>query len=96
MADIPIHAADPISRRSAPLQQTADAKAPEARLSSTTMTRLGLQSGIVVRVRSASGEASVVAATDDGVADGCVRLAGAHSITAPLGSLYGEISLERV
>lgn len=96
VADIPIHAADPISRRSAPLQQTADAKAPEARLSSTTMTRLGLQSGIVVRVRSASGEASVVAATDDGVADGCVRLAGAHSITAPLGSLYGEISLERV
>ncbi len=96
VADIPIHAADPISRRSAPLQQTADAKAPEARLSSTTMARLGLQSGIVVRVRSASGEASVVAATDDGVADGCVRLAGAHSITAPLGSLYGEISLERM
>lgn len=96
VADIPIHAADPIARRSAPLQQTADAKAPEARLSNAMMSRLGLQPGNMVRVRSASGEASVVAIGDDGVADGCVRLAGAHSITAPLGSLYGEISLERM
>jgi NADH-quinone oxidoreductase subunit G len=94
VADIPIHAADPIARRSAPLQHTVDAKVPEARLSSAMMARLGLQSGVMVRVRSASGQASLLASTDDGVADGCVRLAGAHAITAPLGSLHGEISVE--
>jgi NADH-quinone oxidoreductase subunit G len=96
VADIPIHAADPIARRSAPLQHTADAKVPEARLSSATMARLGLQSGVMVRVKSASGEALVLASTDDGVAVGCVRLAGAHLVTAPLGSLHGEISVEHM
>lgn len=96
VADIPIYAADPIARRSAPLQATADAKVPEACLNSGMMDRLGLQSGMMVRVRSASGEISIVVSCDDGVADGCVRLAGAHPTTAPLGSLHGEISLERM
>ena len=96
IADIPIYSADPIARRSPPLQQTQDGVAPSARLSAATITRLGVQAGLAVRIKSAYGEVSAVVAEDDGVADGCVRLAGAHPMTAALGSLHGEISLERM
>jgi len=96
VADIPIHFADPLVRRSAPLQATKDSEAPFARISPATLKTLGLNAGDKVVVRSVSGSATVVVSEDEGVAAGCVRLAGAHSSTWALGSLSGEVSVERI
>ncbi len=95
IADIPIHFADPLVRRSPPLQATSDAEVPRARVHANTIAMLGLGNGIEVRVKSARGEAKVRLSEDNDVAEGCVRLAGAHPLTAGLGSLHGEVSLER-
>jgi len=96
IADVPIYFADPVVRRAPSLQATRDSSEPAARMSRSTLARLGIQAGLKVRVSSASGEAIVLAAEDGGVAEGCVRLAGAHSLTARLGALYGEVSVERL
>ena len=96
VADVPIYFADPIARRAAPLQQTVDAALPAARMNPRTVEGLGLKVGGNVKVSSATGSAIVALVGDVGVAEGCVRLAAAHSSTAQLGSWHGEISVEQV
>jgi NADH-quinone oxidoreductase subunit G len=96
VADVPIYFADPIARRAAPLQQTVDATAPVARMNPRTADALGLKVGGNVKVSSAAGSAVVALVEDAGVAEGCVRLAAAHSSTAQLGGWHGEISVEQV
>lgn len=96
IADVPIYFADPVVRRAPSLQATRDSFEPAARMSRSTMARLGIEAGLKVRISAGSGEAVVLAAEDEGVAEGCVRLAGAHSLTARLGALYGEVSVERL
>jgi len=96
IADIPIYFADPVVRRAPSLQATQDSSEPAARMSRSTLDRVGVEPGVKVRVSTGSGEAIVLAAEDDGVADGCVRLAGAHPLTVRLGALYGEVSVERL
>lgn len=96
IADVPIYFADSVVRRAPSLQATRDSSEPSARMSRATLERLGLQAGLKVRVASANGEAIVLAEEDGGVAEGCVRLAGAHSLTSRLGALYGEVSVERL
>ncbi|MBN9697078.1 MAG: NADH-quinone oxidoreductase subunit G [Zoogloea sp.] len=96
VADVPIYFADPIARRSAPLQQTSDAAEPQARVSKATLAQIGVDAGARVKVTAAEGAVVVTLVEDGGVADGCVRLAAAHVLTAPLGALNGEVSVERV
>lgn len=96
VADIPIYAADPIARRSAPLQKTRDGQAPALRVSAATAAKLGLEAGGKAKVRSAAGAVTVPVAIDDGVVDGSICLAGAHADTSALGGLHGEVSVERV
>ena len=96
VADVPIYFADPIVRRAAPLQQTVDATAPVARMNPRTADALGLKVGGNVKVSSAAGSAVVPLVEDAWVAEGCVRLAAAHSSTAQLGGWHGEISVEQV
>src|SRR3546814_2924566 len=45
VADVPIYRTDAMVRRSAPLQETADSRPPQARMSAATLQRLGLESG---------------------------------------------------
>lgn len=96
VADIPIYFADPIVRRAPSLLATKDAAEPVARFSYATLAGLGVEAGQRLRVSSGGGSATVLAVVDAGVADGCVRLAGAHPLTARLGALNGEVSVERV
>jgi NADH-quinone oxidoreductase subunit G len=95
IADVPINFADPMARRSAALQQTADSVIPAARISEQTLTQLGLKSGDPVRVRQGTGEAMLFAKLDKNVPDGCVRVAAAHVSTSGLGEMFGHISVER-
>jgi NADH-quinone oxidoreductase subunit G len=100
VADVPLYFADPIVRRSPSLQATRDAQAPTARMNAATLARLGLAAGDAVRVRQPLGRAGQGAATleatlDAGLADGTVRVAAGHPVTAGLGAMFGEIVVER-
>ena len=96
IADIPIYSADPIVRRSGPLQATRDADAPNARMSGSLISKIGLTPGETVRIKSETGEVTVVLIEDDAVAAGCLRLAGGHGDTMSLGGLQGEVRVECV
>ena len=96
VADVPIYFADTLVRRSAPLQKTADAKPPRARMNAKLMAELGVAPGDRVRVRMGGGEAELAVAADERVADRCVRIAAAHASTAGLGAMFGEVSVEKI
>ena len=95
IADVPINFADPMARRAPALQQTADSVAPTARLSEQTMAQIGVADKAQVRVKQGSGEAVLVARTDNNVPAGCVRVSAAHASTAMLGDMFGSITVER-
>jgi NADH-quinone oxidoreductase subunit G len=94
VADVPIHAADPIVRRASALQQTADARGPRARMNEATLERLGIRDGAQVRLRQGRGEAVLAAQADPAVPSGVVRVAAAHPTTSGLEGLSGPISVE--
>jgi NADH-quinone oxidoreductase subunit G len=96
IAEVPIHAADAIVRRSPSLQRTRDAAPPVAWMNRALFEQLGLREGDALRVRQGAGEALVDAAIDDRLPDGCLRLAAARPETAALGALYGTVTAERV
>jgi NADH-quinone oxidoreductase subunit G len=91
IADVPIYFADPLVRRSAPLQQTPDADAPKARMNPRLAQKLGVSAGQSVLVNGAR----LTAAVEEGVPDGCVRVAAAHRSTAAVGPMFGALSVER-
>ena len=63
-------------------------------MNAATMAAAGVADGQAVRVRSVSGVVSLTARLDEALANGCVRVAGAHESTAALGPLSGMISVE--
>jgi NADH-quinone oxidoreductase subunit G len=92
IADVPIYFADPLVRRSPPLQATRDAQAPKAWMNSRQAQKLGISAGQPLSVNGAR----LAAAIDEGVADGCVRVAAAHRSTVEVGPMFGTLSLEKV
>jgi len=95
VADVPIHFADPLARRSEPLQRTADARPPRARMHSALFEHLGLAEGEQVKIRQGSGEAVLAAEIDSCVPPGVVRIAAAHPSTCGLDGLSGPVTVER-
>ncbi len=95
IADVPIYFADPLVRRAASWQLTADARPPRARMNRTLIDALGLVDGDRVRVRQGRGEAVVAALADPAVPPGVLRLAAAHPSTCGLDGLTGPVTLER-
>ncbi|MGH8713159.1 MAG: molybdopterin-dependent oxidoreductase, partial [Casimicrobiaceae bacterium] len=94
IADVPMYFADPLVRRADSLQKTRSARPPVVRASAVTLARLQLAGGAAVRVRGGNGEATLKVTADEGVPDGCVRIAAAHPTTAALGALFGPIVVE--
>jgi NADH-quinone oxidoreductase subunit G len=96
VADVPIYFADPLARRSPPLQLTADARPPRARMNRSLFDALGLGHGGQVKVKQGAGEAVLSAVIDPAVPPGVVRIAAAHPSTCGLEGLSGPIGVERV
>jgi NADH-quinone oxidoreductase subunit G len=100
VADVPIYFADPLARRSQPLQKTRDAQAPRAWMNAKLMQSLGVKAGGLVLVKQAGvadpGEAGLVVAQDDKLPDDCVRIAAGHVSTADLGPMFGAVSVEKI
>ncbi|WP_025917907.1 NADH-quinone oxidoreductase subunit NuoG [Herminiimonas sp. CN] len=95
VADVPIYFTDPIVRRAASLQATADAKVPVAYLSAALFTQLGLQEGARVIVRQGAGSALLKAEIGAGQPESVVRVAAGHPATAALGAMFGSVVVER-
>ena len=96
VADVPIYFADPLVRRSPPLQATRDAAPPRARLNGRSLASLGLVTGEMVQVSmgTMSDDACrLIAQLDERVADGCVAIATAHPSTACLPALFGGVRI---
>jgi len=95
LADVPIHFADAIARRSGPLLATIDGAAPVARISVATAAALGVKAGDKVSVTQGSGTAVLEAAIDAGLAANVVRVPAAHESTAKLGAMFGAITVAK-
>jgi NADH-quinone oxidoreductase subunit G len=95
IADVPMYFADPLARRSPPLQKTKEAQPPRAWMNSRLLQQLGVSAGQPVRVKQGAGEARLMAALDDKLPDGCVRVAAGHPSTATLGAMFGAVQVEK-
>jgi NADH-quinone oxidoreductase subunit G len=90
IADVPMYFADPLVRRSPPLQKTRDARPPKAWMNSRLLAKLGLAAGQPVLVNAS---VKLMAALDDRLPDECVRIAAAHPTTVGAGPMFGELEL---
>jgi NADH-quinone oxidoreductase subunit G len=57
--------------------------------------RLKLRDGDKVKLTQEQGSAVLAARRDDTLPQNCVRAASAHPLTAELGAMFGEITVER-
>lgn len=96
IGEVPQYQSDPIVRRSPPLQKTKYNIQPMARMRAEQMAALGLQAGDTVLVKQGEGSAILKVRLDDHVAMGCVRIQAASPLTASLGELMGDITLEKI
>ena len=95
VADVPIHFADPLVRRAASLQETADARPPKARVNRTLLDALGIAEGAQIKIGQGAGEAVLATQVDPAVPPGVVRIAAAHPSTCGLEGLSGPVTVER-
>jgi NADH-quinone oxidoreductase subunit G len=96
VADVPIHFADALVRRSPALQRAADSAAPTARMNAAMLAKVGVAAGTDVKV-GAGGTAIVLPALlDAGLPDGAVRIAAAHAATVALGPMFANLTVEKV
>jgi len=95
IADVPMYFADPLVRRSPPLQKTREARPPRAWMNSRMLAQVGVAAGQPVAVKQGAGEARLMAALDDKLPDGCVRVSAAHPSTAALGAMFGAVTVEK-
>ncbi len=95
LADVPLYFSDAIVRRAESLQQTSDARAPHAVMSVALAEKLGVNPGDKVRVSQGTTTIVIECAIDRGLPDNVVRVASAHTSTAALGPMFGEISVEK-
>jgi NADH-quinone oxidoreductase subunit G len=95
VADVSIYSTDAIVRRAPALQETSDAAAPKAWLSSELATKLGVVAGDKVKVKQGEGSAVLVAAIAAALPANVVRVAAGRQETAGLGAMFGAISVEK-
>ncbi|HEY1180694.1 MAG TPA: NADH-quinone oxidoreductase subunit NuoG [Rhodocyclaceae bacterium] len=95
IADVPIYFADALVRRAPSLQRARDAAAPAARVNAATAAKLGLDGATEVTVKQGGASVKLQLKVDAGVPDGAVRVAAAHASTVALGSMFGQLSVER-
>ena len=96
VADVPIHFADPLVRRSPALQQAADSAAPAARMNAAMLGKFGLVAGDQARVGAgATARVTLPAQLEAGLPDGVIRIAAAHADTVALGAMSSVLSVEK-
>jgi len=94
IADVPIYAVDPIVRRAPALQRTADARPPMVGIPSELAAERGIVDGTPVRVSQGGARVLLPARVDPSLAANVIRIAAAHPLTAPLGPMFGTVTIE--
>jgi len=94
--DVPMYAADPVLRRAASLQKTADAQTLCARINSREAKRLELVDASTVQVKQNELSAQCPLVIDDSIPDGCCWIPMAVSGNEALGDPFGAVSISRV
>ncbi len=92
VADVPIHFADPLVRRSPSLARMRDSALPTARMNAATLQDLGIAAGAKLKLSQGAGSCVLAASLDPRLPDGAVRVAAAHVSVAGLGA--GTLSVE--
>ena len=82
-------------RRAPSLQKTKDAVTPAARMNAATLAKFGVKAGEQLKVSGGGTPATLVAALDVGLPDGCLRLAAGHATTAAVGAMSGAMTVEK-
>ncbi|MEJ2767833.1 NADH-quinone oxidoreductase subunit NuoG [Mycetohabitans sp. B46] len=96
IADVPIYDADPLVRRAPSLHLTGAAKAAlRVSLPAALFDQLGLKEGDAVRVRQGEASVTLPALRDAKLHDAVVRVPAATSAAAKLGSLFGDLLVEK-
>ncbi|WP_133650588.1 NADH-quinone oxidoreductase subunit NuoG [Paraburkholderia flava] len=96
IADVPIYHADPLVRRAESLHLTAAARAANTvGLPAALFDKLGLKDGDAVRVRQGERSVQLPAVRDANLAETVVRVSAATPAGAALGSLFGELLVEK-
>jgi NADH-quinone oxidoreductase subunit G len=96
VADVPIYHADQLVRRAQSLHLTAAARAANTvGLPAALFDKLGLKEGDAVRVRQGDRSVQVPAVRDANLAETVVRVSAATPAGAALGSLFGELVVEK-
>ncbi|MDO9190092.1 MAG: NADH-quinone oxidoreductase subunit G, partial [Sulfurimicrobium sp.] len=93
--DVPIYQAEALVRRAGSLQRTADGAAPEVTMNGVLLAQLQLENGAMAVVRQGEGHTLMRVRRDDKLPSGCARVPAAHPLTAGLGSMFGEIVVEK-
>ena len=96
IGDVPSYFADPLVRRSEPLQRARDGAPPVASMNSALMKQLGITAGDRVRIAQEGGEAVLSAVLDERIPADCVRVPAAHPTTSDLGALFETVTVTRV
>ena len=96
IADVPIYATDALVRRAAGLQHTADAAAVAVSVSSALWQQLGLNAGDSVHVAADGAHTTLPVKLDASLAVTAVRVPAGHAATAPLGAMFGALTVEKV
>ena len=91
---MPIYAVDPIVRRAPALQRTADARPPVVGIPSELAAERGIVDGTPVRVSQGGARVVLPARVDPSLAANVIRIAAAHPLTAPLGPMFGTLTIE--
>ena len=91
--EIPIHAVDPLVRRSVPLQKSVDGLQAFASLGPAEWERLGLEEGDAVMLRQGGESVVLPAKRDDGMPEGSVWVPAGLLETRVLGDLFGPIEV---
>ncbi|TKC80051.1 NADH-quinone oxidoreductase subunit G [Trinickia terrae] len=96
IADVPIYHADPLVRRAPSLHLTAAARAANTiGLPAALFDKLALKDGDAVRVRQGDREVQAPAVREANLAADVVRVSAATPAGAALGSLFGELVVEK-
>ena len=94
LGEVPLYSSDPMVRRSAPLQKTADAvRARKVAMHPADIKRLGLEDADYAQVRQGEGTAVMPLLVDDSLAEGVVRVCAGLGETRELGPRFGAVEV---
>lgn len=96
IADVPIYFTDSIVRRSLALLQTLDSQNPKVSLSKILANKLQIIDGEYINVKKGQSSAVLEVIIDNKLPENTVRIPAGHFSTACLGSMFGEIFVEKI